>query len=315
MTAIPQTKVQPRTAQHSAREPRRINVGGIITWVLIGILVFITLFPFYWVIRTALTDPSGLFTHASEILPYNTTLFNFQRVLGMIDPSTIVGQQATNLSAGTINFWVYLRNSFVVSGLIMFGQTLFSSMAAYAFARLKFPGRDRIFFFYLTGLMVPGIVLFIPNFVLIRQLGMIGTIQGIIAPTFLMTPFAVFFMRQFYLSLNRDLEEAGMLDGCTAFGVFWRISLPLMRGPLLTLALLSFIGAWNEYLWPFLVGRDEEVRVLTVALNVFKSQTPQGSPDWSGLMAGTFVSIVPTILLFMFFGRRVVDSIQFSGFK
>lgn len=197
----------------------------------------------------------------------------------------------------------------------MVGQTVFSSMAAYAFARLKFPFREQIFFIYLTGLMVPGIVLFIPNFVLIRQLGWIGTIQGIVAPAFLMTPFAVFFMRQFFISLNRDLEEAALLDGATAFGVFWRVALPLMRGPLLTLGLLTFIGAWNEYLWPFLVGRDQEVRVLTVALNVFKSQTPQGAPDWAGLMAGTVISIVPTILLFIFFGRRVVDSIQFSGFK
>jgi multiple sugar transport system permease protein len=188
-------------------------------------------------------------------------------------------------------------------------------MAAYAFARLKFPFRDQIFFLYLTGLMVPGIVLFIPNFVLIRQLGWIGTYQGIVAPFFLMTPFAVFFMRQFFLSLNKDLEEAAMLDGATAFGIFWRIALPLIRGPLLTMGLLIFIGSWNEYLWPFLVGRDEEVRVLTVALNIFKSQTPQGTADWAGLMAGTVVSIVPTILLFIFFGRRVVDSIQFSGFK
>jgi len=88
-----------------------------------------------------------------------------------------------------------------------------------------------------------------------------------------------------------------------------------MTGPLLTMGVLIFVGSWNDYLWPFLVGRDEEVRVLTVALSVFKSQTPQGSPDWAGLMAGTVVSIVPTILLFIFFGRRVVDSIQFSGFK
>lgn len=296
-------------------EGRMLDWGRYATWVLIGVLLFITLFPFYWVLRTALTDPTAIFAHADELLPYNTTLFNFQRVLGMIDQSTIVGEKASNLSSGTINFWIYLRNSFLVAGIIMFGQTLFSTMAAYAFARLKFPFRDQLFFVYLTGLLVPGIVLFIPNFVLIRQLGWIGTMQGIVAPTFLMTPFAVFFMRQFFLSLNKDLEEAAMLDGSTLFGVFWRISLPLMRGPMLTLALLTFIGAWNEYLWPFLVGRDESVRVLTVALNVFKSQTPQGTPDWAGLMAGTVVSIVPTILLFMFFGRRIVDSIQFSGFK
>jgi multiple sugar transport system permease protein len=311
MAAISQAEMKAKI-QH---EGRMLDWGRYVTWALIAVLLFITLFPFYWVLRTALTDPTSIFAHADELLPHNTTLFNFQRVLGMIDQTTLVGQKASNLSAGTLNFWIYLRNSFLVAGIIMFGQTLFSTMAAYAFARLKFPFRDQLFFVYLTGLLVPGIVLFIPNFVLIRQLGWIGTMQGIVAPTFLMTPFAVFFMRQFFLGLNKDLEEAAMLDGSTLFGVFWRISLPLMRGPMLTLALLTFIGAWNEYLWPFLVGRDENVRVLTVALNVFKSQTPQGTPDWAGLMAGTVVSIVPTILLFTFFGRRIVDSIQFSGFK
>src|SRR5690606_2529238 len=127
----------------------------------------------------------------------------------------------------------------------------------YVFALFKVPGRDAIFFVYLMGLMVPSIVLFIPNFVLIRQIGWIGTFPGIVAPTFLMTPFAVFFMRQFFLSLNKDLEEAAKLDGASNFGIFWRVALPLVRGPILTLALLTFIGSWNDYLWPLLVGRDE----------------------------------------------------------
>lgn len=313
MATISQAKVQ--TTARTSVDMKWFSWSNILTGLLIALVVFVTLFPFYWVFRTALSDPGSIYAHADELLPYDPTTFNFERVLGMIDPNEIVGQQATNLSAGTLNFWTFLRNSFIVSTLIMFGQTLFSSMAGYAFARLNFPFRDTLFFIYLTGLMVPGIVLFIPNFVLIRQIGWIGTFQGIVAPTFLMTPFAVFFMRQFFISLNRDLEEAARLDGATAFGVFWRVAMPLTRGPILTLALLTFIGAWNEYLWPFLVGRDEEVRVLTVALNVFKSQTPQGAPDWAGLMAGTVVSIVPTILIFIFFGRRVVDSIQFSGFK
>jgi multiple sugar transport system permease protein len=173
-------------------------------------------------------------------------------------------------------------------------------MAAYAFARIRFPLRDTIFFIYLMGLMIPSIVLFIPNFVFIRQLGWIGTYQGIIAPTFLMTPFAIFFMRQFFLSLSKDLEEAAILDGATRAGIFWRVALPLVRGPMLTLAILTFI---------------QSVRVLTVALSVFRESTPQGAPDWAGLMAGTAVSIVPTILLFIVFGRKVVDSIQFTGFK
>lgn len=293
----------------------RFGFGDLLVFIVLLLLLIAILFPFWWVLRTALTNPGKVFTDTASLLPVETTTFNFERVLGLVDPSEVVGMDNTNISAGTLNFWIFLRNSFVFSLLITLGQTIFSTLAAYAFARFKFPFRDQIFFFYLTGLMFPGIVLFIPNFVLIRQMGLIGTMAGLIAPFFLMTPFAVFFMRQFFLSLNRDLEEAATLDGATKVGIFWRIALPLVQGPVLTLAILTFIQSWNEYLWPLLVGRDEEIRVLTVALAIFRQQTPQGAPDWSGLMAGTAVAIIPTILIFFFFGRKVVDSIQFSGFK
>jgi len=296
----------------------RPEIGNLILWGIMVLLVIITVFPLLWVLRTASTSPNAVYRNYDQLIPADLTAQNFQRVLGLIDPATLVGQgegQSTNISAGVLNFWLYLRNSFLVSGLVTFGQTFFSAMAAYAFARLRFPFREKIFFLFLTGLMIPGIVLFLPNFVLMRQLGWINTFQGVIAPSFLMSPFAIFFMRQFFLTLNKDLEEAAVLDGATVFDVFRRVALPLMQGPLLTLGLLTFIGSWNDYLWPFLVGRDESVRVLTVALAVFREQTPQGAPDWAGLMAGTVVAIIPTIFLFIFFGRRVVDSIQFSGFK
>lgn len=293
----------------------RLTWGDVVVLAILIILLIAILFPFWWVMRTALTSPNKVFTDTASLLPVDATTFNFERVLGLVDPSELVGTEATNISAGTLNFGIFLRNSFIFSLIITLGQTTFSTMAAYAFARFKFPFRDLIFFIYLTGLMVPAIVLFIPNFVTIRQLGLIGTMAGLVAPFFLMTPFAVFFMRQFFLNLNNDLEEAATLDGATKFGIFWRIALPLIQGPILTLGILTFIQSWNEYLWPLLVGRDEEIRVLTVALAIFRQQTPQGAPDWSGLMAGTAVAIVPTIIIFVFFGRKVVDSIQFSGFK
>jgi multiple sugar transport system permease protein len=130
-----------------------------------------------------------------------------------------------------------------------------------------------------------------------------------------MTPFAVFFLRQFFLGVNREIEEAAMLDGAGHLTLFFRIILPLSSAPITTLGILTFITAWNEYFWPSLVGQEENVRVLTVALSIFKSQTPQGTPDWAGLMAGTLVAAVPVILLFLAFGRRIVNSIQFSGIK
>jgi multiple sugar transport system permease protein len=302
-------KAQPTGADRLAQ------FGSIMMWIVMLLLLFVMIFPLFWVLRTALTSPGGIFTDTASLMPVDPTLTNFGRVLGLIDPTTLVGEQAANISPGTINFFLYLRNSIIVTGLITFGQVFFCSMAGYAFARLHFPGRQIIFYAFLAGLMIPGIVLFLPNYVLIRQLGLIGTFAGIIAPAFFFSPFAVFFMRQFFLSLNKELEEAALLDGATPFGVFWRIALPLMSGPILTLGLLTFIAAWNDYLWPLLVGRDESVRVLTVALGIYRQQTPQGAPDWTGLMSATLVSIIPTLLLFVFFGRKIVNSVQFAGFK
>ena len=312
MSAVPMQSPAPERGGINRLNITWSDVGSLL---IVALMLFAILFPLWWVVRTGLTAPQSVFTNTASLLPVNATTFNFERVLGLVDPTTLVGQQATGISAATLNFWNYLRNSFIVATLVMLGQTTFSTMADYAFARFHFPMRDVIFFIYLTGLMVPGIVLFIPNFVFIRQLGLIGSFAGIIAPAFLMTPFAVFFMRQFFLSLNRDLEEAATLDGATRAGIFFRVALPLVRSPIITLAILTFIGSWNDYLWPLLVGRDESVRVLTVALSIFREQTPQGAPDWAGLMAGTAVAIVPTLIIFIFFGRKVVDSIQFTGFK
>ncbi len=296
---------------------RQFTWGDALVFFFLIVLIIAILFPFWWVLRTALTAPEKVFTDTSSLLPVETTLFNFERVLGLIDSTELVGTEVVNanISTASLDFWLFLRNSFIFATVVTLGQTIFSTMAAYAFARLEFPLRDKLFFIYLLGLMVPAIVLFIPNFVTIRQLDWIGTFQGLVAPFFLMTPFAIFFMRQFFLSLNKDLEEAATLDGATKFGIFWRMALPLVKGPILTLAILTFIQSWNEYLWPLLVGKGEDTRVLTVALAIFRQQTPQGAPDWSALMAGTALAIVPTVIIFVFFGRKVVDSIQFSGFK
>jgi multiple sugar transport system permease protein len=245
-------------------------------------------------------------------LPVGFTFDNFARVLGQLDTSKAV---AAGGSGQALNFWLYLRNSVIVSGIMVVGQLVFSSMAAYAFARLRFPLRDQIFFLYIVALMVPGVVTLIPNFILIRSLNWLNTFQGIVAPSILMAPFAIFFLRQFFLGINRELEEAAKLDGASLLGVFWRIILPLSVPPMATLGILTFIGTWNDYLWPLLIGKDESVRVLTVALGIFRSQTPQGAPDWGGLMAGTLLSIIPSVALFLVLGRRVVNAIQFTGIK
>ena len=286
--------------------------GRILTWIMLILLILLTLVPIWIVFKTALTPQRALFGTVSDLFPGDPTLFNFRRVLGFISADERI---AAGGSAGSINFLRSMWNSVIFTTIIVIGQTFFSAMAAYAFARLKFVGREFLFFLYLSALMVPGIVLFIPNFVLIKNLGWLNTYAGMVAPFVLMSPFAVFFLRQFFLGIPKALEEAAKLDGSTPFGTFWRIILPISRTPLITLVILTSIQMWNEFFWPFLVGKGDNVRVLTVALQFFRTQTPQGSPDWTGLMAGTFLSIIPVFILLIVLGRQVINSLQFSGLK
>ncbi|MFN2166986.1 MAG: carbohydrate ABC transporter permease, partial [Anaerolineae bacterium] len=286
--------------------------GKLLAWGGLVVLLFLTLFPFYWMLRTAFTFPTAVFRDTNSLLLVEPTLINFRRVLGMLDVQTAVELGGTGQS---INFFLALRNSIIVSVIIVAGQVTFCAMAAYAFARLQFPLRNQIFAIYIAALMVPAIVMTIPNFVLIRGLGWLNTFAGIVAPTFLMTPFAVFFLRQFFLGINREVEEAALIDGADVPTVFFRVVLPMTVPALTTLAVITFITSWNNYMWPLIVGNKESVRVLTVALGVFRSQTPQGAPDWTGLMAGTTMAIIPTFILFLFAGRKILDSIQFTGFK
>jgi multiple sugar transport system permease protein len=276
-------------------------------------VIIVTLFPVWWVVRTGFSSKQEIYVDTFNLMPVGPTLNNFKRVLGMFSSEEAVAQGGT---AGRMDFWMNLKNSLIISTTTIVGQTFFSAMAAYSFARLKFRFREQIFFLYLTAMMIPGVVTLVPNYILMaRELQWMNTYQGIIAPSFFMTPFAVFFLRQFFLSINHELEEAAKLDGASIPFIFLQVILPLSVPALSTLAILQFLGNWNDYLWPFLIGKAENMRTLTVGLAVFQSQTPQGSPDWGGLMAGTTLSLIPTIFIFLVFGRRAVNAIQFTGFR
>lgn len=291
---------------------RSFSVGRLLAWVVTGLIMLITVFPFYWMVRTAFSNGATLATQPGSLLPVDFTWGAFQRVLGLASTQEA---QAQGGSGASIDFWIALRNSVIIALAITIGQTLFSAMAAYAFSRLVWPGRDLIFGLFLAALMVPPIFTSLPNFLLIKNLGLLNTLPGIILPFLFMTPFAVFFLRQFFLGISKEVEEAAKIDGASNIRIFFKLIVPMSTAPITTLAILTFIASWNEYLWPLLVARDTSSQPLTLALGIFRSQTPGGSPDWSGLMAMTLLAAVPIILLFVVFGRRVVNSIQFSGIK
>jgi len=295
------------------RAGKGIPWGRVAAWAAMLLLLFVSLFPFFWMLRTALSSNADLVKGTQTLAPPGATSVNLKQVLGLASASEI--EAAGTATSTSINFFTALRNSVIISSLITLGQVVFCSMAAYAFARLKFPGRDKIFFLFLTAMMIPPIFTLIPNFVLIKNLGWLNTYAGIIAPFFLMTPFAVFFLRQFFLGISREVEEAALLDGASRWKIFRQLILPMSAAPLTTLAVLTYITAWHEYMWPLVVGDSEGVRPLTVALNAFKSATPQLAPPWAPLMAATFLAAIPIIVLFMFLARRMVDAIGFSGIK
>ncbi|MFI7685502.1 carbohydrate ABC transporter permease [Streptomyces griseoaurantiacus] len=295
-----------------ARTRTRPTPGRILAWALMTVALVATLFPFYWMVRTALTPAADLYSDSTGPLPQHPTMINFWRVLGLTSQEEA---RAAGGSGAQVDFLRYLLNSVVYSGLIAFLQTLFCAMAGYAFARLRFPGRDAVFGVLIAALMVPPIFTVLPNFVLVKNLGWLNTFAGMVAPSVLMTPFAVFFLRQFFLSIPREVEEAAVLDGVGAWGVFWRVVMPMSRGPLLTIGLTTAVWAWKDYLWPLLTGREEETRVLTVALGIFQQQSPNTQPDWTGLMAGSTLSVLPVLVILILLGRRLVESLNFTGIK
>jgi multiple sugar transport system permease protein len=295
------------------RAKKGVPWGRIVAWTAMGLLLFVSLFPFYWMVRTALSTNADLVTGNNSLAPVNPTLLNSKQALGLASSEELIA--AGTQTSSDVNFFLALRNSVIVCTLITIGQVTFCAMAAYAFARLRFPGRDKLFFLYLTAMMIPPIFTLIPNFVLIKNLGWLNSFAGIAAPFFLMTPFAVFFLRQFFLGISKEVEEAALLDGAGRWKIFRQLIIPMAAAPLATLAVLTYITAWHEYMWPLVVGDAENVRVLTVALNAFKSSTPTIAPPWAPLMAGTFLAALPLIVLFAALAKRMVDAIGFSGIK
>jgi ABC-type glycerol-3-phosphate transport system permease component len=294
----------PRRAARRRAARRRPPVGRALAWVYLAGVLFITVFPFYWVLRTALSDNYSLDTHPSSLLPTGFTWGAFERVLGISSQAQALAQGG---SGASVELGIYLRNSLIYASVLTACVVLCSALAAYAFARLHWRGRNLVFSVFLCALMIPGILTLLPNFVFVKDLGLVNSFAGLILPGALFSAFDIFFLRQFMLGLSTEIEEAAILDGAGPFTMLFRIVLPMTSVPLTTLILLTFINTWNDYFWPLLVANNQSVEPLTLGLALFKQASPETAPDWAGLMA--------MLLLFMVFGRRIVNSIGFSGLR
>ena len=239
---------------------KKLSPGRVLAWVVMVAVVVVTVFPFWWMVRTALTPAADLYTDNAGLLPQHPTLINFARVLGLTSRGR--GPRRRRLRRAASTSPRYLLNSIIYCGLIagVPDPVLRDGRVRLRPAALPRP-RPASSRSSSRALMVPPIFTLLPNFVLVKDLGLINTMAGMVAPTILMTPFAVFFLRQFFLSLPRDVEEAAILDGNGPWGIFWRIALPMSRGPLITIGLTTIVWAWKDYLWPLLVGRGEDNRL------------------------------------------------------
>jgi multiple sugar transport system permease protein len=252
----------------------------------------VTLLPYIWMVSSSFKPQSELFTATVQLVPSRPTLDNYAVALNR-EP---IGR--------------FLFNSTVVALGETLGVLVTSVLAGYSFGRLKFWGRDVLFLMVLGTMMIPSQVTLIPSFIIMKWLGWLNTYQGLIVPR-IVTGFGVFLMRQFFLSIPREIEDAARIDGCSRFGVLWRVLLPLVTPALATLAIFTFNNSWNEFFWPLVVASTGEMRTIQVAISSFRGE----DTNWGVIMAAVTLAALPVMVVYLLLQRYFVKGIVMSGLK
>jgi multiple sugar transport system permease protein len=184
-------------------------------------------------------------------------------------------------------------------------------MAAYAFARLRFPGRDVLFVGVIGTMMLPGTIMLVPSYLILHWLNWIDTYYALVVPS-LFNAFGIFLMRQFFLTIPRELDDAAVIDGASRFGILWRVYVPLSKPALATIGIFTFMGQWNSFIWPLIVTNSEEMRVITTGISMFKDQY---NTNWTLMMAASTTATVPLLIVFLFAQRWFIEGITLTGLK
>ncbi len=289
------TTVQPaRGIQETDVEIGESKLSKLGFYLLMTLFALFFLLPLLWMVSTAFKPFEEWLS--SNWIPINPTLENFQSIF--------------NDKTLPISNWFF--NSLLIAALFTALILIIDSLAGYAYARLEFPGKNLLFGLMLATLVMPGIMFLIPNYLTVARLDWIGKIQGVIAPG-LSGVFGVFFMRQFFQSLPRELEEAAYIDGASIWRTFISVILPLSKGPLITLGIITFLTSWNDFLWPLLIlGGSREALTLPVGLATLQGQY---NFDYGKLMAGALILTVPVLIMYAFFQRYIIRSISMTGIK
>lgn len=277
---------------------KRLENGFIHLLLILGAIAMVM--PFLWMISTSLKSADQVYTFPPQWIPTTLVWQNYVRAW-----------QAAPFAR-------YFFNSTLIATAVTLGTLITSALAAYAFARIRFPGRNLLFAIYLGSMMIPHQMTIIPSYLVLSGLGGITPALGLdtyfalIAP-FIASAFGVFLLRQSFMTLPNELEDAAILDGCGKLGFLWRIVIPLSRPALATLALFSFMGNWNSYLWPLIVTNSNDMRTVQIGLRYFVGQ--EGNSQWASMMAAAVFVSLPIVIVYLFVQKQFVQGIAGTGIK
>lgn len=272
-----------------------MSPGLAIAYIFLFGIAFTCVLPLLWMLATSLKEYSKVFVYPPEFIPNPVTFANYEKLFS------------------TVPFGRYLINTVFVTVTLTFSQLLFSSLAAYSFARLEFPGRDKIFLGYLATMMIPGQVTLISTYVIISKLGMVNTYAALIVPNMFGSAIGTFMLRQFFITLPKELEEAARVDGCSKLRIWWQIILPLSKASMITLGIFVFLWAWNDMMWPMIVINSEHMRPLALGITLLAHS--KMSTDWAVLMAGACIGVAPVLVIYVWAQRFFIEGIAMTGMK
>ncbi len=285
-----------RRAMERARSRGRRIARRFVVYVLLTLVALVAIVPFFWMVTTSLKTVQEASTYPPPILPAVPQWHDYSDVFNAVPMLT------------------FFRNTAFYSAMVTIGQLLFCSTAAFAFARLRFPGREGLFLIYLATLMIPTAVTLVPSFILMKWFHWLDTIWVMTIPGMLGSAFGTFLLRQFMLGIPRDLDEAATIDGAGLLRIYWQIILPLTSSALTVLAVLTIMTVWNDFTWPLVMLNSSSVMTLTLGLAVFATGGTEEFTNVPLLMAAATMTVAPLILIFFFAQRYFVRGIALTGF-
>ena len=284
-----QSENSDRARREGRQRKKRLTRLGLHALLIAGSVVMLV--PFAWMLSTSLKAPGDVFTYPPQWIPQPARWENYRETVTVMP------------------FGRYYLNSTIQAVAVTVLQLLTASLAAFAFARLRFRGRDALFMLYLATMMIPFPVTLIPNFIIMRYLHWIDTFRALILPP-AFSAFSTFLLRQYFLSIPVEMDDAARVDGASSFRIWWQIILPLSGPALATLAIFTFLGQWNSFLWPLVVTNSDKMRTLPVGLAAFQGQY---SVQWNLLMAGSVIAVVPILVIYIVGQKWFVRGITLTG--